>query len=695
MSESGKIRSQPNPQEVESLATGSLNPAAARSRASSMLGQISGHNDEIEINIHQQQRPLITKQKNTKWHEWNRRYDRIVDIANMLQDNDALSPDERAWLVNLGSEHYEQYCQLGDLLQVSMLGSPGRHGVWRLEDRNKVRMQIIKAALHEAMELAPPDNRGINDTLVIECALRKAEQVRKAMLRDTGCRNIEAHKYVTRKTLQDPRIFYAISNRKHANAMLRQLVKRPSDINSHVSRRDQRRAAKALELLVNNDLLDANAAMNLLHHLRKKPQHITALMSGTTPRLVSKADRQKVRALALLALAYNDSDVAKKMKGGLLTKYENTVQERFRRLLDLPSSGGGSRWARKMWRDWATHMEKGNSGSFSIDSDSVLNADAGGNNDGLIGDERKKDIDNLSELKVEADSTNKNATGQMSNKPAANLIDKDVDLPGDGTKYPFITESIVEQDPLDKNATGRISNGPVANVIKKDKDFPDLPDLPKNNAYKRMDPALFPGDLRADDVDSPLDYDDVEDDLHNKPAQSRPVVLELRRNNDDRKLMVAMAALEGQEWSKTPLGSSPLFQPGDNFTTASSKLSNYLGVFKLAADTMLGAPKDDKMPLTVTPHILGVIADARANAMTARNELSSLRKKLNAPDVSQQDPDGGKRAAFKKDVAILMDQLNAIIQHTGLILYRVNNAAREQSGSPKYSEDNNNNNNAV
>lgn len=274
---------------------------------------------------------LITTQAEIKDREEDRRFARIVDIAKMLEDNGALSNAEKQWLTELGHNDYESYCKLGKLLSVPKFWRLSESRVKKRADRNKIRMQTLKAAVFEAVQTADSDTTAEDKKRTIDRALEKATSVRWSLnqrfpryadgLRRAmhlmhpgqtelhsamtqkfgGNREIKVYELVTKNTLRDPLILYRPYSRNIANRQLFDAVGPGGVIDGEINKRH---VAKAVNALVRNNLLDQRAATDLLDALQNMPDTVNALMSNADMNVRRQADREKVKSLMLLALAY-------------------------------------------------------------------------------------------------------------------------------------------------------------------------------------------------------------------------------------------------------------------------------------------------------------------------------------------------------------------------------------------------------
>ena len=103
-------------------------------------------------------------------------------------------------------------------------------------------------------------------------------------------------------------------------------------------------------------------------------------------------------------------------------------------------------------------------------------------------------------------------------------------------------------------------------------------------------------------------------------------------------------------------------------------------------------------PLRIPPGVKIAIKTSRNAATAAQDELETLKDKLEASNLANNHLNYGRHEAFKKKVATSINQLDAIIRHTDLMLERVKRAEQEKSESLKsneYGSNNNNNNNNV
>ena len=272
---------------------------------------------------------LITTQATIKEKEEDRRFDRINDIGNMLAKNGALSEQERRWIRDLHDTDYESFKKLGRLLSVPKYWSLSESRVKNLEDRNKIRMQTLKAAAFEALKTAGSDTTAEQKKQTIDRALKKATAVRwalnqrfpryadgirrlmgqmlrgqtelrKAMTQKFVDREVKLYEVVSETTLRNPERLYGPYGRGLANDNLSKAVE-PS---GEIDRKIKKKVANAVNTLVKNGLLNQRAAVDLLDALKTNPETVNALMSHADKWVRRGADREKVKSLMLLALAY-------------------------------------------------------------------------------------------------------------------------------------------------------------------------------------------------------------------------------------------------------------------------------------------------------------------------------------------------------------------------------------------------------
>ena len=312
-------------------------------KQSTRQSRIRGHHDPNgpggEVKLDLDPNLLITTQAVTKDDEQERRLDRINDIGKMLRKNGALSKAETKWLRNLHDTDKESYNKIGKLLSVPSFWRPSQHGVSDLGDRNRIRMQTLKAVVHEAFKTARIDNTWQKKQIAVVRAIDKATKVRKAMnARYAGGKKLRIYKMVSRATLQNPDLFYAENNNIAANLDLARQLRRPRNIHSGI--RNQSSVANAVKALIDNKLLNANAADKLGKMLEDKNEayDVNQLMTIDSNDVPHPDDRKKIRSLLLMHLAYyGDTLETFKAKDRLLAKAR----------IDAPESGKGQkRWGR-------------------------------------------------------------------------------------------------------------------------------------------------------------------------------------------------------------------------------------------------------------------------------------------------------------------------------------------------------------
>lgn len=299
-------------------------------RQSKLLGQHVGRDVATLPKIDLQAPKLITTQAVTKDDELERRLDRINDIGNMLAENGALSKAERQWLRNLHNTDKKSYNKIGKLLSVPKYFSFRESRVKNLEDRNKIRMQTLKAVVFEALKTADKDTTAEKKKQAIDRALEKATAVRwalnqkfpryadslrrlmgrmhrgqtelrKAMTQKFGDREVKLYEVVSTTTLRDPDRLYGPYSRGLANDNLSRAVAPSGEIDPKIKKRH---VDKAVNTLVKNGLLNQRAATDLLDALQNMPENVNTLMSHADEWVRRSADREKVKSLMLLALAY-------------------------------------------------------------------------------------------------------------------------------------------------------------------------------------------------------------------------------------------------------------------------------------------------------------------------------------------------------------------------------------------------------
>ena len=306
---------------------GSSDPGPAQNKRSTRPSKIRSHyvsrgsGNDIKRDIDQQ---LITTQAVTKDDELERRLDRIKDIGNMLEDNGAFSEAERQWLRNLHNTDKESFNKIGKLLSVPKYFSFRESRVKDLNDRNKIRMQTLKAVVHEAFKTAKNDDTAEKRKIAVVRAIDKATVVRKVLnSRYARTKRLRVYDMVSRETLQNPDILYKHNDDIVANLQLARKLIWPRKIHSKV--RNQSSVAKAAKALIDNNLLDAKAADNLGKMLRTKEYgyDINVLMTIDHNDVPDRDDRKKIRSLLLAHLAYyKDPLYTAKVKNYLLQEVE-------------------------------------------------------------------------------------------------------------------------------------------------------------------------------------------------------------------------------------------------------------------------------------------------------------------------------------------------------------------------------------
>lgn len=276
-----------------------------------------------------------------KW--WRRlrftRHDaRIVDTMKMLEDRNALTAQEKDWIVNLGKTNKAAYDKLGDLLSVPRFWTPSQHGIFWFSRRKLVRMQTLKAAVHEAFKTARSDRMGsaqrqqdkmkqarerAYESQAIDRAIKKAGDVRYQLNRTVAGKKLRLYKLVTPQTLANPEGFYKKMNRKVAFTLLADTLYRRSGHDGLGFRQHEWNNAEmvyqAADALVDQKLLDAKSAYRLLWKLKTQPMQIYRLMK-LADRLHQLPDRRKARALLLLTMAHTSCKNAEAL-GKLLNKH--------------------------------------------------------------------------------------------------------------------------------------------------------------------------------------------------------------------------------------------------------------------------------------------------------------------------------------------------------------------------------------
>ncbi len=238
----------------------------------------------------------------------DRRAYRITDTAHMLQNRGVLSRKEADWLLKFGKSNEAMHKMLGDLLKVPRFTwKDNQHGIRNREDRNKIRMQTLRAFISEAMKTAESDTNADESRATFRQAYRVAANTRRSLTETVLGQKLETYKLITTQTLQNPaqlheaykRAFHIVVLQKRTLPILREgyfgnLISDAYDV------------AEAAQDLVDYDLLDESAALRLRHALGSA-QHIQAvnqLMDLTSNETLEPADRRKIRSLLLLALAY-------------------------------------------------------------------------------------------------------------------------------------------------------------------------------------------------------------------------------------------------------------------------------------------------------------------------------------------------------------------------------------------------------
>ena len=752
MAESRKVSNALSQSSVHSVLSDSVDPKSLK-RKSSMMGYHSDIGTDVKIELKAPQKTTLTTvlKKEEKHVDGGDRFNRIANTDRLLKNNNAITDAERAWLKDLGKNHNQQYRQLGAMLTVNIFRHGRRHGVSGTENRNKIRMQILKAAVHEAMKTASSDVTAGDKKRTINNALKAAQETRSAMFKSVGfkLRKVRAYNEVTTETVQNPDTFKAKYDRKLANLELYSAVQWPrSTLSSGISWSNQKRTRAAVEVLVNNDLLTADAASTLLRRLREEPDNINQAFSDLTPRVEPKAEREKVRAMALLALAYNDANTAK--------------QIRYHWLPDLPRSGVPSQPGRDMqpardeWLDWAKQVQKPDSRSFSIDYDSGDDGDDENTNFDSDYDSDYVDMQTVPEQQI-----NLNPSGMDSDYVDMQTVSKQqINLNPSGINViepqatpggkPFEAGDLeykgdVEEDGSSSGDSDYELTDPkdVEDLYTSDSDDDDKPlDETKVTAEQKIkltgdkadggngDYSLKPprkqrivltGDepLNAEDNDNNTDKDssihslnygqlvdgtgkekspsqNVNPDSGDEYVHSLPVVLELNdKNDDDNKLVNAMGALRNQQWPQNPLGPNPLLEIPRELTHANQELTDNLLALSdeigIVLDTyeLLQADKDNKRTLNVQPGVAKQIAIAVNDAKTAKAELKSLKDSLDTSDILKTRSTPEQRQEFGDKITPVIGQLDDIIQRCGLVLERIRSAQQEKAMSLNANNNNN------
>lgn len=266
---------------------------------------------------------------------WRARFqrhdDRIIDTIKMLQDRNVLTTEEKDWIVNLGKTDRESYNRLGELLSVPRFWRPSQHGIFWFSRRKLVRMQTLKAAVHEALRTAENDNTGTPDEQktkkrqAIERALRQATRVRYALNQTVAGRKLRIYKLVTPQTLARPEILYAKNNRKVAYTYLDELLYQGDGYDVSRKIHNKEFVCKAARALVDNKLLDARGGMRLLSALRKNSKVVNDLMALTYG-IHQLPERQKTLSLLLLSLARSTTENAYALGEWLRKEVNSSLQ---------------------------------------------------------------------------------------------------------------------------------------------------------------------------------------------------------------------------------------------------------------------------------------------------------------------------------------------------------------------------------
>ena len=271
------------------------------------------------VKIDNQEAPKAAKDKVRRFFRGSFR---MTDTITLLKSRRALTGQEERWLSNLKRNDRAAYNELEKLLTVpKYLGGPGQHGLLHREDRNNVRMQTLKAAVHEAVKAANSDRsetaeeRQDKKKKAVARALDRARLVRRVLNQEKWGWKLRIYKLVTLDTLRDPHLLYDKNNRIVENELLSRTLSRPNGIHKDI--KDAQSVAAAAQALVDHGLLDQKAARLLRTAFKKWPEEINKLMAVDQDldgdkdwTMQQEADRQKVRSLLLLSLAYTSYDNA-------------------------------------------------------------------------------------------------------------------------------------------------------------------------------------------------------------------------------------------------------------------------------------------------------------------------------------------------------------------------------------------------
>ena len=423
---------------------GSGSTLTPNARKSKLQGHhVSGaYSNNVKIDA---EKPLIATQHKDDilTRESDRRYKRIADIADMLEKNGALSTRERRWLYNLYRNDYRSYHKIGELLSVPSFWRPRQHGVSDVADRNKIRMQTLKAVVFEALRTDGTDDTDEKRKTAVARAIGKATQVRKGMnARYAGGKKPRIYNLITTKTLQDPRILYTQNDDIVANLALARRLKWPPDIHGDI--KNQSSVAKAATALIDNKLLNAKAANTLWKMLRDKADHINQLMALNVKDVPRMEDREKIRSFLLMHLAYHgDALKTMRVKYALLEKVRVDAPEwgwrrkrwgqKHEELLHLPDPGRPSNpsrdtWIRNTWFGYMDELEPSRRVHESYAVDLNKNKSGEKTDDSDI---PTKDIKiDTEDIKID-ETLKKSLTEDVANETGKNVAGKSLTAPAD------------------------------------------------------------------------------------------------------------------------------------------------------------------------------------------------------------------------------------------------------------------------
>lgn len=343
-----KVKNVTQPNIKSTQLPGSSGPGPAQNtRESKLRDHLSsvGSSSDLKIDIREPPNPMRSK------IGVGRKDPRVANLADTLDDKGVLTTKERQWLATLGDDHPEAFRKLENLLHVPKYWRPGQRGVWSKQDRMNIRLQTLKAAVHEALKTADTDATNEDKKKTVARALGEAEQLRWALNRQAPLQDVRMYKLVTTETLRNPNLLYKPYNRNLANKWLADALRHPRDISPDIGRKSS--VAGAVKPLIDNDLLNKNAALRLLRTLRTEPKIINKLMSLDSKTVPRRADRRKIRSMLLLRLAYSPTSDLAYLKGALLSESDEPGKRWYELFAELPAPGLHNDLINDEWLGWA------------------------------------------------------------------------------------------------------------------------------------------------------------------------------------------------------------------------------------------------------------------------------------------------------------------------------------------------------